>query len=489
VPAAVAALLRRCLDADPDRRPDAAQAMELVLEAAHLSREEPPLPVAPSEVPEPSAPSATPSAVPTWGTAPAAPPAIAHPAPSTTPVTVASGERRAASWLPAGAAALIAGVIVVVTLSSGVNVSRGVPDDHGVQVGVEQPADADAGAGRAVPAAYPPPPVVRPRTDERAGVLVVPGASTLTGLPMSVAPDGLTVTVLGDCELGTWSTTTGRELLHRSVPASGGVCLSAVGPDGRFEISANAATSALRSTDLTVTDRTGGLPVRSTTLPDHVVRAEFSADGRRVALGLLSGEIVVHDLVEDRRVGGIAAGNVPSDVRDWAVDATLEQVAAPAAGGGDRVRIWTVSSGRPRAEALGLEPWSRRQLTISPDGTRLAVARPDGTVGVWSLASNRPVATLAAGDTDPFAVLAYSPDGRYLAAVSASGGRLWDSVTGVPVGPRLVLVGDWGDSVPEELRFSADGSRLVVRGSTGAVVGWELTDRRPADPAPKPSAG
>ena len=88
---------------------------------------------------------------------------------------------------------------------------------------------------------------------------------------------------------------------------------------------------------------------------------------------------------------------------------------------------------------------------------------------------------------DPYTVVAYSRDGRFLAGASAAGARVWDTATGGPIGPRLVTGDALGGSDPVELRFSADGSRLLARGPTGAVVRWTITDKRPAGPSVVPT--
>jgi WD40 repeat protein len=122
------------------------------------------------------------------------------------------------------------------------------------------------------------------------------------------------------------------------------------------------------------------------------------------------------------------------------------------------------------------ESWSGRALAISPDGERLAIVRPDDSIGVWSLTTRRPIATLAAAGGHPDA-LAFSADGRYLAGVGPSGGHLWDTVPGVPVGPTLTDGAGLEGAQVYDLRFSADGSRLLARGSNDAVVAWTVTDK------------
>ncbi|SPM38380.1 hypothetical protein MNAB215_557, partial [Mycobacterium numidiamassiliense] len=110
-------------------------------------------------------------------------------------------------------------------------------------------------------------------------------------------------------------------------------------------------------------------------------------------------------------------------------------------------------------------------LTFRPDGQRFAAAADDRTVRVWDAVTGRPVGEPLTGHTTRVHCVAYSPDGRLL----ASGGgdktvRLWDGTTGEPIGRPLT--GHTG--VIYAVAFSPDGHRLASAGDDRTVRIWDV---------------
>jgi dipeptidyl aminopeptidase/acylaminoacyl peptidase len=152
------------------------------------------------------------------------------------------------------------------------------------------------------------------------------------------------------------------------------------------------------------------------------------------------------------------------------------------AGGAQRLRVWDLEQNCERAVLPGPRVES---LHFSPDGTKLVFENweptpgrtPVGRIRLWDAETGAERPALEDG-TGPLRVLAFAPDGRSL----ASGERrrwqwagshritLWDLGSGRQRGawevPRGVTA----------LRFSADGARLLCRGSLDGVASHMLPE-------------
>ncbi|KDQ15486.1 hypothetical protein BOTBODRAFT_625188, partial [Botryobasidium botryosum FD-172 SS1] len=93
-------------------------------------------------------------------------------------------------------------------------------------------------------------------------------------------------------------------------------------------------------------------------------------------------------------------------------------------------------------------------VAFSPDGTRLASASDDNTVRLWDGLTGAPIGDALQGHTDWVRSVAFSPDGTQLASASGDNTvRLWDGLTGAPIGDALQGHTGWVNSVA----FSPDG--------------------------------
>ena len=132
------------------------------------------------------------------------------------------------------------------------------------------------------------------------------------------------------------------------------------------------------------------------------------------------------------------------------------------------VKVWDAHEGRVLARLTGQPSWIR-SVSVSPDGTTIAVAGDASTIELWDLRS-RSRRKVLEGHVGRIGKVVFSPDGGTLASADWNGEvRLWDVSTGRT---RLELrVSQYG---ARELAFSPDGAKLA----TGDGVALRLWDTR-----------
>jgi WD40 repeat protein len=119
---------------------------------------------------------------------------------------------------------------------------------------------------------------------------------------------------------------------------------------------------------------------------------------------------------------------------------------------------------------------SVNSVAFSPDGRRLITGGMDRGVRVWDAVSGQPVGELLMGHTDAVLAVAFSPDGRYVVSSSLDGTiRLQDVASGQPVGQPLR---GHNGSVTSVV-FSLDGQYLVSGGEDGTIRRWSVATGQP----------
>ncbi|MBN1590214.1 MAG: WD40 repeat domain-containing protein [Pirellulales bacterium] len=163
---------------------------------------------------------------------------------------------------------------------------------------------------------------------------------------------------------------------------------------------------------------------------------------------------------------------------------SLASSGSPATGG-NGVRLWDVDSGALKHE-FDVGASSAYGAAWSPEGSRIADVREDGSIFVWDTLSGEKKSEFKQPEGKPFSV-AFSPDGRRLAvglsldsknAASGSGCSgavaIWDLETGKIERSLTGL-----DNFVFSVAFTPDGKQLVSGDWSGTVTVWDLADGRP----------
>ncbi|MCP4661594.1 MAG: WD40 repeat domain-containing protein, partial [bacterium] len=206
----------------------------------------------------------------------------------------------------------------------------------------------------------------------------------------------------------------------------------------------------------------------------------WSVDGRRLAIGSLSGALQVLDIdagtdvvsALDGYAGGILA-------LAWSVDGRLASSYSDGT-----LLVWGVADGSQilfdaHTEAVNGIAWS-------PDGERIASVSSDGTARVWRVDTEVEIHRVEIGS--PLLAVAWSVDGHTVAIGSEDGSLgLWDLAHGVELGQ---LAGHRGAIY--SVAFSPQGDRLASGSADGTARVWDIAGGREIlrlrGPANQPSA-
>jgi len=148
------------------------------------------------------------------------------------------------------------------------------------------------------------------------------------------------------------------------------------------------------------------------------------------------------------------------------------------AGGDARIAIWTPGRQQPDRVFEGHQA-PIVSLAVSPDGTKLATASWDRTVGVWSLADG--ASRMLEGHTQNVNGVAFAPEGRSLISVGYDHElRIWPMAAGAP---DVVLL----PSPLNAVKVAPDGE--IITGGADGMIRFLTSDGRetgavPATPTP-----
>jgi WD40 repeat protein len=133
--------------------------------------------------------------------------------------------------------------------------------------------------------------------------------------------------------------------------------------------------------------------------------------------------------------------------------------------------IWDVETGQRLVTLQHDGPVP--DISVAPDGSRVATASWDGNVRIWSLPDGQLLHALA-GHGDEVDTVLFAPDGKRLVSTGRDNiARVWDVATGKAVlalrGHRAQLYG---------AIFTSAGDRLATTSQDGTVRIWDLVDGR-----------
>lgn len=162
----------------------------------------------------------------------------------------------------------------------------------------------------------------------------------------------------------------------------------------------------------------------------------------------------------------------------WGVAITNDGKQLVSSGWDKVVKVWDLAE-QTELRSMPLPPDPRdatgpvRTLSVSPDGTLLAISCEDRVVQLRERASGKLIRSLA-GPEETIAAVAFSPDGTLLAAAGADQrGHVWDVKTGE-------LKGKTGghEGGANCIAWSADSRVLATGGNDHAVRVWDGKSQR-----------
>jgi WD40 repeat protein/tRNA A-37 threonylcarbamoyl transferase component Bud32 len=197
---------------------------------------------------------------------------------------------------------------------------------------------------------------------------------------------------------------------------------------------------------------------------DAVSALGFSPDRRHLASASRDGTVRVWELATRLEVRRFPSHGVAVGV---ALAADARRLSTIASDG--TVRVWETSTGQLTFSGPGASP-GPGSIAFSPDGDHLVVAENEQATIFDS--TGKP-ATVFRGHGTAVTAVNFNNDGRFVVSAGADGmARVWDAATGreqhsTRVGPGI-----------QKIAVTADGQRVILGASNGAVALWHPDMRR-----------
>ncbi len=284
---------------------------------------------------------------------------------------------------------------------------------------------------------------------------------------VAISPDGRLLATSGvDWQVIIWDFAR-RERVETLSEHTGIVGALAFAPNGKW------LASGSHDQRLIVWDTGSWRKVKEMSFQEgRVSAAEFSPDGSLLAASILGAPPTAYTLVW-RTGDWLEVGKLPI-----AADGTARLIFSHDGRrliftefSGDTPCTWDVTTGKPAPPSLKAE-WGGKNGALSPDGTLLVTISSGGIVRFIDPARGRLLSRQRAHNYFGRAAT-FSPDGRLL-ATGANDIVLWEAATRSLLARLEHTDNVWG------LSFSPDGRWLVSAHGDGAILLWDVADRRRA---------
>jgi WD40 repeat protein/serine/threonine protein kinase len=276
--------------------------------------------------------------------------------------------------------------------------------------------------------------------------------------------------ILGDNEgIRLWDLATGRYFWTFSWFESGGfwtfrgyansVTSVEVTPDGKFAVCGGSNDTSVRLWELA----TGKCLRIFEGHEDGVRVVTITPDGQRAVSGSLDKTVRIWDLATGECLQILKEQEDP--VNALAVTSDGQSILA---GGGKELRFWDLKTGKYLRRFRGHKD-EINTIAITPDGRFVVSGSRDKTLRLWELATGRHVRTLA-GHVSSVTTLAVTPDGRFAISGSLDTNlRVWDLSTGACL---RILKGH--DNSVTAVAVTPDGHLAVSVSRDKTVRQWDL---------------
>jgi WD40 repeat protein len=207
------------------------------------------------------------------------------------------------------------------------------------------------------------------------------------------------------------------------------------------------------------------------------VSLAFSPNGARLALLDEGGILTIWDTTTSVQTVNVEVGAAYANqgIQRIVFHPDSTQIAV---GDGTQIGIRDVNDGR-EVRVLRNHTGRPTSMDWSPDGRLIAVAADGSHAYLQDAETGETVATLSGPDIYHRRIC-FSPDGRRIASSDLETVHIWDTESGQEV-LELPSFGDWLEQKHRclDLRFTADGRRLMLVNDQGFTKTWDASQSMP----------